>query len=101
MVIILCHVRRKQSLHCHLQVCNAILNERIVCERAWLPNLYKAAVKTNCSPVKSVSKPFTVTGSHGPQSEEQAKSYLGVTQLFSPSCVLLTERQNRVPACYA
>lgn len=91
-----------------LQVCNTILNECIVYERAQLPNLSKSSHEKkkkkknlhNCSPAESFTKPSTVTGSHGVQSEEQAKSYLDVTQLFGPSCVLLTERQNHVPACF-
>lgn len=33
-------------------------------------NPVKEKHKDNCSPVKSVSKPPTVTGSHGLQSEE-------------------------------
>lgn len=57
----------------------------------------KKRTQNNCSPVKAVSKPSTRTGSHGLQSEEQAKSYLVVTQLFGPTCALLTERQKKNP----
>lgn len=51
---------------------------------AYLNPAVKKKTKNYCSPVKSVGKPSTVTGSHGWQSEEQAKSYLDVTQQFSP-----------------
>lgn len=65
----------------------------------YLNPVYQKKTQNNCSPVKSVCKPSTATGSHGLQSEEQVKSHLDVTQLFSPACVLLTERQNHVPVC--
>lgn len=63
-------------------------------ESALLPNLSKSSHEkktSNCSPFKSLCKPSTATGSHGSQSEERAKAYLDVTQLFSPSSVLLTK----------
>ena len=62
-------------------------------------SLNPAVNKTIVLLVKSVNLP-AVTGSHGVQSEEQAKSYLDASQLFNLFYVLLTERQNHVPACY-
>lgn len=74
---------------------SALCTSRLGCPTYLNPAVTKKKrTQNNCSPVKSVSKLSTVTGSHGLQSEEQAKSYLVVTQLFSPTCVLLTERQN-------
>lgn len=82
-----------------LRLCNAILNYCVWASPTY-PNL---AVKNNPKTIvlllsqsakKKKKKTSTVTGSHAPHSDEQAESYLDVTQLFGPSLVFCWQKDK-------